>query len=475
MDDAIEISSEKAAAIPGDGLPEIGARLDRLASSKVVWKLMVLLAFGGLFDAYMISTGGNIAPGLYKSHLLRATSKSFFDLHSYATFNAATFVGLLVASLGCGFIADRFGRRTIFTVGLLWFSLCALAMAFQTSGSGLIFWRFMLAIGTGLEVITIDAYLSELIPKRTRGRAFAVSNSIHSCGQPLAALAAFSLVPYHLLGVDGWRWVVVLGSAGAVAVWPLRRLIPESPRWLAAHGKLAAADRIVTALEKRVERDIGHPLPAPEPVVHRPPHTIGRYAQIFSPEYLPRTLMLSLFHLLQAFALYGYISWMPTFLVTQGISVTRSLGYTLGMALVAPFGGLVCMSFADKFERKWQIVGAALAIASVGLVFANSRNPWVIVPAGGFELLSAAVLSFNFHAYQSELFPTRIRVLAIGFVYSWSRWSAFFASLLVGWVLGKYGAPTVFVMFTLSMLLVALAIATLGPLTRQRSLETLSP
>jgi len=475
MDDAIEVSSEQPAVINDAGLPEIGARLDRLSSSRVVWKLMVLLAFGGLFDAYMISTGGNIAPGLYKSHLLTAASKSFFDLHSYATFNAATFVGLLVASLGCGFIADRFGRRTIFTVGLLWFSLCALAMAFQQSGSGLIFWRFMLAIGTGLEVITIDAYLSELVPKRTRGRAFAVSNSIHSCGQPLAALAAFSLVPYHLLGADGWRWVVVLGSIGAVAVWPLRMLIPESPRWLAAHGNLAAADRIVTDLEARVERETGHPLAPPEPVTHRPPHTIGRYAQIFSPEYLPRTVMLSLFHFLQAFALYGYISWMPTFLVSQGISITRSLGYTLGMALVAPFGGLVCLSFADKFERKWQIVAAALAIAAAGLVFANSRNPLIIVPTGGFELLSAAVLSFNFHAYQSELFPTRIRVLAIGFVYSWSRWSAFFASLVVGWVLGKYGAPVVFVLFTLSMLLVALSIATLGPLTRQRSLEKLSP
>ena len=475
MDNAVGISSEKATYVTGDGLPEIGARLDRLASSKAVWKLMILLALGGLFDAYMISTGGNIAPGLYKAHLLSPTSKSFFDLHSYATFNAATFVGLLVAALGCGFIADRFGRRTIFTVGLLWFSLCALAMSFQTSGTGLIFWRFILAIGTGLEVITIDAYLSELIPKRTRGRAFAVSNSIHSCGQPLAALAAFSLVPYHALGVDGWRWVVVLGSVGAVAVWPLRMLIPESPRWLAAHGKLAQANRIVTDLEARVEKEIGHKLPAPEPVTHREPHKVGRYAQIFSPEYLPRTIMLSLFHFLQAFALYGYISWMPTFLVTQGISVTRSLGYTFGMALVAPFGGLVCMSFADKFERKWQIVGAALAIASVGIVFANSRNPWIIVPTGGFELLSAAVLSFNFHAYQSELFPTRIRVLAIGFVYSWSRWSAFFASLVVGWVLGKYGAPVVFVMFTLSMLLVALSIGVLGPKTRQTSLETLSP
>jgi len=210
-------------------------------------------------------------------------------------------------------------------------------------------------------------------------------------------------------------------------------------------------------------------------VIHRPPHKVGRYSQIFGPEYLPRTVMLSLFHLLQAFGLYGFIAWMPTFLIKQGISITSSLGYTFGMALVAPFGGLVCLSFADKFERKWQIVGAALAIAAAGLVFAASRNPLIIVPAGGFELLSAAVLSFNFHAYQSELFPTRIRVQAIGFVYSWSRVSAAFSAFVVAWVLGNYGAPAVFLLFTASMLLVALAIATLGPLTKQRSLETLSP
>ncbi|MGA2722939.1 MAG: MFS transporter [Bryobacteraceae bacterium] len=475
MDDAIGVSSEKAAAIQGDGLPEIGARLDRLASSRVVWRLMILLAFGGFFDAYMISSGGNIAPGLFRSHILTATTAGFFSLKGYAGFTAATFLGLLVASSGFAIIADRFGRRTVFTIGLLWFSACGVMMGFQNTANGIIFWRFMLAVGTGLEVITIDAYLSELVPKRSRGRAFAINNAIHSTGQPLAALAAFSLVPYHLLGVDGWRWVVMLGAAGAVAVWPLRMFIPESPRWLAAHGKLAAADRIVTDLETRVEREIGHPLPAPEPVIHRPPHKVGRYSQIFGPEYLPRTVMLSLFHLLQAFGLYGFIAWMPTFLIKQGISITSSLGYTFGMALVAPFGGLVCLSFADKFERKWQIVGAALAIAAAGLVFAASRNPLIIVPAGGFELLSAAVLSFNFHAYQSELFPTRIRVQAIGFVYSWSRVSAAFSAFVVAWVLGNYGAPAVFLLFTASMLLVALAIATLGPLTKQRSLETLSP
>jgi putative MFS transporter len=250
MDEATGISSGRAAAVQTagntlttDGLPEIGARLDRLASSKVVWKLMVLLALGGLFDAYMISSGSNIAPALNKAKILTSTTSAFFSLKGYAAFTMATFIGLLVACSGFAVIADRFGRRTIFTVGLLWFSACGVMMAFQTTGIGVIFWRFMLAIGTGIEVITIDAYLSELVPKRTRGRAFAVSNSIHSCGQPLAALAGLSLVPYHLLGVEGWRWLVILGASAAVAVWPLRRLIPESPRWLAAHGRLEEAAR----------------------------------------------------------------------------------------------------------------------------------------------------------------------------------------------------------------------------------------
>lgn len=166
---------------------------------------------------------------------------------------------------------------------------------------------------------------------------------------------------------------------------------------------------------------------------------------------------------------------MPTFLMKQGVSVTDSLGYTFGMALVTPLGPLACMGFADKIERKWQIVASAVVIAVVGLVFANSRDPLIIVPAGAIELLAAAVLNYSFHAYQAELFPTRIRVQAVGFVYSWSRVSAIFTGFLIAFILREYGVPAVFVLFTGSMLLVALFIAVWGPKTQDRSLETLSP
>ena len=185
--------------------------------------------------------------------------------------------------------------------------------------------------------------------------------------------------------------------------------------------------------------------------------------------------MLSIFHVLQGIGLYGFINWMPTFLVTQGISVTRSLGYTFGMALVAPLGPLMCLTFADRIERKWQIVWSALAIAAAGLSFAFFRSPYIIITIGGFELLSAAILSYNFHAYQAELFTTRIRVQAIGFVYCWARISGTFSGFLIAYILGHFGVSWVFLLIAGSMALVALFIGLMGPPSKNRSLEVLSP
>ena len=457
------------------GLPEIGARLDRLASSRTVWRILVLMSIGGFFDYFSAYSGASIAPGFYRSHILSATTKGFFSLHGYAAFTAAAFLGLLIAASCFGILADRFGRRAIFTTSLLWFGLSGIMMAFQTHAAGLIFWRFMMSVGSGVETITIDSYLSEMVPKNTRGRAFAVNASIHSTAQPLAALAAFALVPYTFFSVECWRWVVAISCMSAIIVWPLRMFIPESPRWLAAHGRFDQADKIVRALEAKVEAETGRPLPAPEPVGRRPPHVVGRYRQIFSKDYLPRTIMLSLFHIFQGIGLFGFINWMPTFLVKQGVSVSHSLAYTLAMSLAAPLGPLACTVFADKVERKWQLAGAALAIAAAGLVLVFARSPFLVVSMGAIELLCGQIMTYNYHAYQAELFPTRIRTQAIGFVYSWSRVSGAFSGFLIAWVLGLFGVPAAFMLFTGSMVMVALCVGVLGPKTRNVSLEQLSP
>ena len=159
-----------------------------------------------------------------------------------------------------GFVADRFGRRTIFTVSLLWYAVASAIMAFQTDAFGLDLWRFIAGIGIGVELVTIDTYISELVPKGLRGRAFAVNQTIQFAVVPVVAFLAYLLVPLDLYGFSGWRWVVLIGSFSAVAVWFIRRAVPESPRWLATHGQLAQAEAIVSALEARVAAEHGRAL-----------------------------------------------------------------------------------------------------------------------------------------------------------------------------------------------------------------------
>ena len=450
----------------------INARLDRLPACRPVWRLVVLLSLGAFFEYYDLFMTGYVAPGLVRSGILTSTTAGLFGTTGIASFIAALFSGLFVGTILFGFIADRFGRRKIFTVSMLWYAAATAVMAFQTDAFGLNLWRFIAGIGIGVELVTIDAYIAELMPKHLRGRAFALSQSIHFCAIPTVAFLAFALVPLAPLGFDGWRWVVLVGSSGAVAVWWIRRSIPESPRWLAQHGYVAEAERITADIEKRVEARMGAPLPVPldSPMAAER----GRFVEIWRRPYLKRTLMLIVFNIFQTVGYYGFANWVPTLLVERGITFTTSLGYTSIIALAAPFGPLIAMVVADKVERKWQIVGVAFAVAVFGLVFAQMRLGLTLVLMGVLLTLSNNVLSYAFHAYQAELFPTRFRTLAIGFVYSWSRLSAVFSAFAIAFFLGRFGAPGVFTLIAGSMAVVMVAIGFFGPRTRGLALEEIA-
>jgi MFS transporter, putative metabolite:H+ symporter len=455
---------------------EIGARLDRLGSSKTIWLLVVLISCASFFEGYTIFMAAYIAPGIVKAGILTPSTRSFFGTTGYASFIAATFAGFLVGTSCISFIADRFGRRSIFTWALLWFSLSSAVMAFQTTASGLNFWRFMSGIGVGVEMVTIDAYLSELMPKASRGKAFALGSIISFIASPICAALALWLVDSARFDIEGWRWVVLIGSLGAIVVWPLRLAIPESPRWLVARGHFEAADRIVFALERRVERETGRPL---APLGHIESVSFdsverGRVSEIFSRDYLSRTIMLCIFNIFQSVGLYGFGNWVPTFLVHQGINVTTSLGYSLGMALAAPVAPAIALFFADRFERKWQIVVTSLVMAGAGLVFSQVRDPALLVASGAIVTMCGPILNYCFHAYQAELYPTRIRAWAVGFVYSWSRLSGFFSSFFIAAALGSYGVTGALGLISGSMLVVAVSIGLMGPKTTRRSLETLA-
>jgi putative MFS transporter len=452
---------------------EITARIDRLPSCREFWRLIVLLSLGGGFEMYDLFQTAYLSPGIISSGVFHSGVKGLFGLTDQASFAAATFAGLFFGTIVFGSVADRFGRRTIFTLSLLWYTAASIAMGMQHTNVGVDLWRFISGLGIGVELVTIDAYISELAPKRLRGRAFAINQSVQFLAIPFVALVCWILVPRAPLGIAGWRWVVFLGSFGAIAVWSIRRRIPESPRWLAQQGRLEEAGAAISRIEARVEAELGHALSEP-PAAPLEAGGMGKFSEIWVAPYGGRTVMLVVFNIFQTIGFYGFGNWVPALMASKGATITNSLQYSAIIALIYPIGPLLCMLIADRSERKWQIVSAAIGTASFGLLFAQQTGTAWLIGFGMLITLSNNLLSYSLHAYQAELFPTRIRARAIGFVYSWSRLSTIFTSFMIAFFLENFGTKGVFAFIAASMLMVVLSIGIFGPRTRGLALEEIS-
>ncbi|WP_433705922.1 MFS transporter [Paraburkholderia sacchari] len=457
---------------------EIAARFDRLPPSRTVWSMVILLSLGGVFEFYDLFFTGYVAPGMVHSGLFTPESLGFFSalgplkVAGFGTFVFSTFAGLWVGALVFGQVADRFGRRIIFTWSLIWYIGCTAIMAFQTTGLGLNIWRFIAGIGIGIELVTIDTYISELIPSAERGRAYAVNQFITFSVVPVVAFLAYILKDTQPLGLDYWRVVILIGSVGAVVVWFLRRSIPESPRWLARHGRVDEAERIVADIERRVAAEKSIEL-LPPGAIQVEKGGRGSLGEVLRPPYLRRTVILSIFNMAQVIGFYGFAAWVPTLLIDRGIHVTQSLAYAFVIAIANPFGPLIGVWFADKIERKTQIVGGLFVMAVVIALFSQASQPSVLIVLGVLFTLASNVMSYAYHGYQAELYPTRVRARAVGFVYSWSRIAAAFAGLAIGILLHHYGVPGVAIFIGVAMF-VGIVMILLGPNTRGLSLEDIS-
>jgi MFS transporter, putative metabolite:H+ symporter len=457
-----------------DNAVTVAARLDRLPASRHTRWLITLVSLGGWFEFYDLFFTAYVALGLFKAGIFKPTTAGLFDLQGFASFVAALFAGLFVGTIAFSWLSDRFGRRSIFTFALLWYSVGAFIMALQNTPQSIDLWRFIASVGLGVELVNVDTYVSELVPKGQRGPAFAYNQFVMFTAVPIVAFLAWQLVPLKILGLDGWRWVVIIGSIGALVIWWIRRNLPESPRWLAQHGHVAEAEKIVADLEQKIRADGGKELAPPEMIAGEAEVKAGAWSEMWDPAYRGRTIMLVIYNLFQTIGYYGFSSWVPTLLISQGVETTKSLAYTFIIAVAAPIGPLVGVFFADHFERKWQIAWAAAGIAVFGLLFAWQSNAAGVVICGLLITLCNNWMSFSFHAYQAELYPTRIRAQAVGFVYSWSRFSAIFSGFIIAFFLGHYGTVGVFSFIAGAMAVVFVVIGGFGPAVTRRRLEAIA-
>ncbi|MGC1088258.1 MAG: MFS transporter [Candidatus Acidiferrum sp.] len=479
----------------------IAERIERLPLGAFHRRFIGLVSLGNFFDLYDIFIVAYIGAALQQS--------GFLTLRQFTFFVAAGFLGMFVGTVVFGMGSDRMGRRSAFILLLLIYSVFTFADAFAPTAAWLIGLRFFAGIGIGAEIVVIDTYVTEVVPSYARGRYVAITQVVGFCAVPVAAVLARVLVPTHWL-MSGWRWVMVIGAAGALATWWFRRRLPESPRWLESRGRVAEADAVMAGLERETisggggsgvwlvtsGEDEGKNRAATETdqisagegaqpgafaslrmtngeSITNAGGEKGSFGELWRPPYLGRTVMLVIFQALQTIGFYGFANWAPTFLLKQGVSLLHSLEYTMLIAVVSPIGPLLGAWTSDRLERKWTIVVLAVLVAVLGLGFGNSIAPAAVVGFGALLTLANYWFSAAFHAYQSELFPTRLRGTGVGFTYSWSRLSAAFTSLLVGAVL-VHGVPAVFAMLAVAMVLVAVVIGVLGPKTNGIVLEEIA-
>jgi MFS transporter, putative metabolite:H+ symporter len=438
----------------------VAARLDRLPITNAHRAIVAIAGIGTFFDLFDIFLAGVLGTVLVdRFHLNRV---------SLPLVLASGFLGMFLGALVLGSLADRLGRRRAFLINLAIYSTFTLGGAFATSATLLIVTRFVAGIGIGAELPLVDAYLSELLPPDARGRYTAVAYTIGFAGVPAVGFLARALVPLQPFGIDGWRWVFVAGSLGGAIIFWLRRQLPESPRWLESRGRFAEADAIVARLEGKDaparEREGQNPRDRAR-VDHAP------LGQLFSSDYLGRTLVLWVFQIFQSVGYYGFGTLVPLVLASKGFSVVNSLTYVSAVYVGYPLGSALSIPIVERVDRRWLIVGSALLMALFGIALGLASAPLAIVAFGLSYTIASNIFSNAFHIFQAEIFPTAVRATATSTAYGLSRLSSAAMPFVLLPVLERSGATAMFAVVATAMAIVVIDIGVFAPSTTGQSLE----
>lgn len=437
-----------------------GARLDRLPISRFHYGLIGLIGAGMFLDAFEIYLQGGVLASL--------VSTGWSTPAMNANFISSTFTGMVGGAWLAGVFGDRYGRRFAYQVNLLVFGLASLAGAMAPSMEWLIGARFVMGLGLGAEIVVGYVTISEFVPPLSRGRWGTALAVITNSALFVSALTGRIIIPNF-----GWRWMFVLVGVGALVVWLLRRSMPESPRWLEARGRDAEAEAVMADIERQVAPRGG--LPAPDLAIAAPPHAASIWS-LFAPGVLMRTVIGSVMLIALNTAVYGFIAFLPSIMVKQGMTVVTSLNYTTVMSFGGPVGALIGLWLADRLGRKPCIVWFSLLAVLFGALYPQFTDP-AVVTLLGFLLVTACyvLVAIGWALYVPEMFPTEIRMRGAGFCNTAGRMMTILTPQLIVPLLAWSGVTGVIGLVATLLLVNALLVALFGIETRKQPLEALAP
>jgi MFS transporter, putative metabolite:H+ symporter len=438
----------------------VGQALDEAKISPLHRRVVALIAAGYFFDVIDFTVFGSLVPFLLQS--------KFATGPEVAAIGSATVFGLFIGTIGQGEFSDRFGRRFIYQFNLLMFGIFTILGALAPSVTMLIVCRFIAGIGLGAEQPLCFVYAGEYSPKRIRGRILAIIHFIGgACVWPIGTALVLLLGSTVSVPENVWRGVWLIVGIGALIVWVLRFSLPESPRYLATHGRGDEAIKVLARL--------GIAGPTQPLSTDAASNTKSDpFAVVFG--MFPKRVIAGMICFTAFFGVaIGLGAWLPNIMNAKGFSITKSLQYTLAMNFAVPCASIFMMYALDKFGRKITSVCTFVAAGLMAIVFANAATATELIVAGFIMIFFVQVAGNSMQIFASEVFPTNARTSGFGWAAGVGRLATAVIMPTILWVQNGFGLTTVFVSLAALLFIAAVSVTQLGPEARQKSLDEIAP
>ena len=463
----ISLSSRAAAGASGAQMQQLENALNQIGVTRSHKSIIFLVVCGVLFDVFEQNAVGLVGPLLREQWGLSATDIGFL--------NTITFIAAAMGRLLSGYMADRFGRRTMLNVNLALFTLGAIGCALAPGYTVLAIARFVVGFGLGGEITTAVTMLAEFCSAKFRGTAVGLINvgggGLGNMLAPAFALGVFALFP----GDNAWRWLFGCLVLPALFIVFYRRYIPETPRYLLAKGRVDEANRVLSMLASGKLANAQFPvhayITAHADASAQAAGPRQSFAAIFRAGYARRTIAVGIASWMTFGAQLSVLTLMPTILVAQGYSITKSFTFTIIMQSGSLLGALAASTMGYYFPRKRVLTVGALAACLAGLAFGNfTSSVAVVLLCGALFQFCVLTLNTSIWIYAPELYPTRIRGLGTSFLLALGTIGGAMSQVLAGKMFDLYGVAGMFGMIAAMYLLFAIAVQ-FAPETFGRSIE----
>ena len=444
-------------------------RMERLPFCGVHWRLLWMGGLGYTFDAM---DGAMIA-------FILPSVMALWGLTNQQTglLGSSAMIGYLFGAFFAGTLGDLIGRRAVMMYALAIYCVATLIAACAPDWQFLFWCRVGASFGTGAESAIIAPFLAEFVQKKYRGRFVGSLSGFFSFGFVFAALLGYFVVPKSH---EGWRIVQVITALPIVMLLWWRRSLPESPRWLIQRGRGAEAEAEVARMEADAIRRGYSNLP-PLESIEVPGVTVSQggtffqnLAALWSPAMARTTVMLWLLWISITFSYYGFFTWIPTLLVKQGMTITKSFGYSIIIYLAQIPGYYSAAFVSEKLDRKWTIILYMLLGGASAHLMSNARADTAITMCGFLLSFFMNGTYAAIYAYTPELYPTTFRTTGMGVASSFGRIGGLSAPIIIGYTFARIGFGGVFTITTIVLVVGALAVAALGMSTAGKSLEQIT-